>query len=179
LVGIAWQHFCIFAHMPDKVQILSAQQIEAKLTRMAYEIVEQNFTEQELFILGIQGRGVDIATKLQKLIESISQIAVHLSILHINKENPIEVSLQSDLDLRGKSVVLVDDVVNSGRTLLYACTPLLHTVLKKLQVAVLVDRRHKSYPVSADFVGTSVATTLKEHISVEVQKGKVVGAFLS
>jgi pyrimidine operon attenuation protein / uracil phosphoribosyltransferase len=165
--------------MPDKIQILSTEQVEAKLTRMAYEIVEHNFDEKELHLIGIEGRGVDIAKKLQEIIAKISTIEVKLSVLSIDKENPIDVSLDSALKLEHKAVVLVDDVLNSGKTLLYACRPLLNTVLKKLQVAVLVDRRHKNYPVSVDFVGTSVATTLKEHISVEVQKGKVIGAFLS
>ena len=82
------------------------------------------------------------------------------------------------MKLDGKSIIVVDDVANSGRTLLYALNPFLNVIAKKIQIAVLLDRKHKSYPVSADYIGTSLATTYQEHISVEVKSGKVSGAYL-
>jgi pyrimidine operon attenuation protein / uracil phosphoribosyltransferase len=165
--------------MPNKVQILSREVIDAKLTRMAYEIVEQNFDEKEIVIAGIQGRGVDIAQILMNKIAAISNVRTVSVTILIDKDNPMACSLDEQIPLTDRVVVVVDDVVNSGRTLLYACTPLLMQLLKRLQVAVLVDRRHKNYPVSPDFVGTSVATTLQEHISVEMTHGKVTSAYLS
>jgi pyrimidine operon attenuation protein / uracil phosphoribosyltransferase len=164
--------------MNKKVKILDAAVIETKLLRMAYEIIENNFDEKEIVIAGIQGRGVDIATILVQKMQTISSIKVHQIMLQINKQNPVECSLQTTVKLDGKSIVVVDDVANSGRTLLYALNPFLNVIAKKIQIAVLVDRKHKSYPVSADYTGTSIATTLQEHISVDVKAGKIIGAYL-
>jgi pyrimidine operon attenuation protein / uracil phosphoribosyltransferase len=170
-------YFC--AQMSKRVQIISKEVIAAKISRMALEIIEQNFDEKSLIIIGVQGRGTDVATCLQAEISKHSSLKTQLRLLKIDKNKPIDAALEDETGLENAVVVLVDDVVNSGRTLLYACTPLLHHLLKKLQVAVLVDRSHKSYPISADFVGTSVATTLQEHISVEVKNGEILGAYLS
>jgi pyrimidine operon attenuation protein / uracil phosphoribosyltransferase len=164
--------------MNTEIQILDAKVIDAKLQRMAYEIIENNIDEKELVLAGVQHRGVDIAKVLKAKIEKISEIKVILNDIIINKENPIDCKLENDMNLDKKSIIIVDDVANSGRTLLYALHPFLNIIAKKIQIAVLVDRRHKSYPVSADYVGVSIATTLKEHIKVEVEKGKINGAFL-
>jgi pyrimidine operon attenuation protein / uracil phosphoribosyltransferase len=164
--------------MNKKVKILDATVIDTKLLRMAYEIIENNFDEKEIVIAGIQGRGVDIATILVQKIQTISKIKVHQIVLQINKQNPVECSIQGSVKLDGKSIIVVDDVANSGRTLLYALNPFLNVIAKKIQIAVLVDRKHKNYPVAADYTGTSIATTLQEHISVDVKAGKIVGAYL-
>jgi pyrimidine operon attenuation protein / uracil phosphoribosyltransferase len=164
--------------MIKKVKILDAKVIDNKLLRMAYEILENNFDEKEIVIAGIEGRGMDIATIIAAKIAQISKIKLHLMMIAIDKKNPVECSLQTDMALDGKSIIVVDDVANSGRTLLYALNPFLNIIAKKIQIAVLVDRRHKNYPVSADYIGTSIATTYQEHISVETKAGQVIGAFL-
>jgi pyrimidine operon attenuation protein/uracil phosphoribosyltransferase len=164
--------------MSKKVKILDANVIETKLLRMAYEMVENNIDQKEIVIAGIQGRGMDIATIIQQKINAISKIKTTLIQINIDKENPVNCSLNSNMKLDGKSIIVVDDVANSGRTLLYALNPFLNVIAKKIQIAVLLDRKHKSYPVSADYIGTSLATTYQEHISVEVKSGKVSGAYL-
>jgi pyrimidine operon attenuation protein / uracil phosphoribosyltransferase len=164
--------------MSKKIKILDAAMIDAKLLRMAYEIVENNFDEKQIVIAGIEGRGVDIANVLVQKINSISSLKILNITLFINKKNPVECSLDNNTKLDGKSIIVVDDVANSGRTLLYALNPFLNIIAKKIQIAVLVDRKHKNYPVAADYIGTSITTTLQEHISVEVKSGKIIGAYL-
>jgi pyrimidine operon attenuation protein / uracil phosphoribosyltransferase len=164
--------------MSKKIKILDAAMIDAKLLRMAYEIVENNFDEKQIVIAGIEGRGVDIANVLVQKINSISSLKIMNIVLFINKKNPVECSLDNNTKLDGKSIIVVDDVANSGRTLLYALNPFLNIIAKKIQIAVLVDRKHKNYPVAADYIGTSITTTLQEHISVEVKSGKIIGAYL-
>jgi pyrimidine operon attenuation protein / uracil phosphoribosyltransferase len=170
---------CIFGgQMSKKIKILEPEVIDTKLLRMAYEIIENNFDEKEIIIAGIQGRGFDIACVLNDKIKLISKIKTNVVTIRINKENPVECSLPDTIKFDGKSIIVVDDVANSGRTLLYALNPFLNIIAKKIQIAVLVDRKHKNYPICADYIGTSITTTLQEHISVEVKAGKVIGAFL-
>jgi pyrimidine operon attenuation protein / uracil phosphoribosyltransferase len=164
--------------MATKTQILNSAIIENKLHRMALEIVENNFQEKEIVIAGIQGRGVDIAQVIIEKIKAVSKIKVIAVTIVINKENPVDCFIETNEKLDGKSIIVIDDVANSGRTLLYALHPFLNIIAKKIQIGVLVDRRHKNYPISADYIGTSIATTLQEHIKVEVKGGKVMGAYL-
>jgi pyrimidine operon attenuation protein / uracil phosphoribosyltransferase len=164
--------------MNKAIKILDTIAIDQKLHRMALEIVENNFDEKELVIAGIQGRGQDIATVLVQKIGSISTIKTSFITIAIDKENPVECSIPEKANLHKKVIIVVDDVANSGRTLLYALNPFLNVIAKKIQIAVLVDRSHKSYPICADYVGTSITTTLQEHIKVEVKNGLVQAAYL-
>ena len=88
------------------------------------------------------------------------------------------VSLDPALDFNGKSILIIDDVANSGRTMLYALKPILETYPKKIQTLVLVERTHKSFPIDVDYVGLSISTALDEHITVEVDGGEVKGAWV-
>jgi pyrimidine operon attenuation protein/uracil phosphoribosyltransferase len=172
-------NICIFDFkMNSNIQILDSKVIDAKLQRMALEIIENNIEEQEIVLAGIMQRGADIAKVLKQKIEATQLLKVIYFDIIIDKSNPTNCSLDTTINLDKKSIIVVDDVANSGRTLLYALNPFLNVIAKKIQVAVLVDRKHKNYPVSPDYVGTSIATTLKEHISVEVKNGKITGAFL-
>lgn len=153
-----------------KVQILSSEEVKQKTTRIAYQIVESNYNEKELLLIGIKPNGYGYAEQLKKEIEAIDGIKVNLLELSLNKDQPLEEEIALNLgkkSLNDKVVIIVDDVANTGKTLYYALKPVMEFLPKKVQAAVLVDRQHKLFPVTADFVGLSLSTTLKEHISVE------------
>ena len=161
-----------------KVLILDKERIHRKLQRMAYEIWEENSNEHEITLIGIDGTGAVLARNLSKLLQDISPLKVELLTFKINKRNPAETSINLEQDVKGKTLILVDDVANSGKTLLYALKPLLTIDLKKVMIAVLVERKHKAFPVSPDIVGHSVATTLQERIEVETNQDEIVAAYL-
>jgi pyrimidine operon attenuation protein/uracil phosphoribosyltransferase len=155
--------------MPNKkLLILNKKQIEQRIDRMAYQILEDNLGEKELIIAGIIDKGYLIAKRLKSVLETISEIKITLMKVEINKEiSHLEAS--SDLDLKlatNKVVILVDDVLNSGRTLAYGLGVFLDIPLKKLRTLVLIDRSHRNFPVSPDFTGLELATVLKEHVDV-------------
>jgi len=159
----------------EKSLILDARQIAQKLMRIAHEIHENNYKEKELILVGITGRGSEVAERLGKLLSSISDIPVSVQHIELNKEKPLsgDISYTGELrSLKGKSVILVDDVLNSGRTLIYAAKHLLDAEPKNLATATLVDRFHRKFPIRADYVGLTLSTNLKEHIAVEMDKGK-------
>lgn len=165
--------------MEQAKQIMTAEAAEKKLRRMALEVVEQNYTETQLVLIGIKQSGSVIAAKIRQYIQGIFKGEVILIELAIDKKHPLHISLDSDIDLNNKTIILVDDVANSGRTMLYALKPLLNQLPKKVQTLALVERTHKSFPVEVDYVGFSVSSTLDEHILVEVADGEVTGAWLS
>lgn len=165
--------------MEKRVLILDQERIDLKLQRMAFQVWEHNSTEKEITIIGIEGCGEAVARSLAQRLEKISPLKVEIFILRMNKKHPLSEQIQLDASLEGKSVILADDVANSGKTLLYALKPILSYELKKVMVAVLVDRKHKSFPVSPDIVGHSVATTLQEHIEVVCEGDRITGAYLA
>ncbi|MFA6056973.1 MAG: phosphoribosyltransferase family protein [Taibaiella sp.] len=163
----------------NKIQILTAAQIDQKLKRMAYEIWEKNSEEKEIFIIGIEETGAAVAGKIAEILKEISPLKIKFSTLVINKKSPLQEDIQLNADaLNNKTVVLIDDVANSGKTLLYALKPLMDFEPAKIQVAVLVDRKHKNFPVTPDIIGHSVSTTIQEHIIVNYEHGKLTGAHL-
>lgn len=162
----------------ERILILDKDRIGWKLQRMAYEIWEHNSNEKKVVLVGIQGSGLSVANALAAKLKAISPLQVEVVTLKINKRKPLANDIVIETDLSGCSVVLVDDVANSGKTLLYALRPVLDFELKKVMVAVLVDRKHKSFPVSPDIVGHSVATTLQEHIEVETGDDEIIAAYL-
>jgi pyrimidine operon attenuation protein/uracil phosphoribosyltransferase len=161
-----------------KVQILNSEDIQQKTRRIAYQIVEENYDETELTLIGIKPNGYGYAELLKKEIEAIDKIKVILVELAMDKAKPLENKIALSLgkhSLDNKTVIMVDDVANTGKTLYYALKPVMEFSPKKVQAAVLVDRQHKIFPVTADFVGLSLSTTLKEHILVKFDdsgKGK-------
>ena len=150
--------------------ILSASEIKSKLKRIAIEILENNFQEKEIVLLGIVDRGLFIAEFLAEEIRKENALKVHVGAIKIDKENQLKnaIKLSSDVELENKAVIIVDDVSNSGKTLFYALQPLMNINLKKLQVAVLVERQHKKFAVTPDYIGISVSTTLQEMIYVKI-----------
>jgi pyrimidine operon attenuation protein/uracil phosphoribosyltransferase len=152
-----------------KTRILNHEDIQQKTTRIAYQILENNYDEKEIFLVGIRPNGFVYAAQLKKEIEKIDGLKVHLTGLTLNKQQPLanEIKLETTANLNGKTVIIVDDVANTGKTLYYALKPIMEFSPKKVQAVVLVDRQHKLFPVTADFVGLSLSTTLQEHIVVE------------
>lgn len=164
--------------MESRNTILTQDIIKKKTERIAYEIYEHNSDETSIIIAGIWDRGYILARQITQLLSRISPLQVKLISLELDKQNPGEVKLSEPVDFNGQVVVLVDDVANSGRTMLYALKPLLNYLPRKIQTAVLVDRRHKSFPLSVDFVGYSLATTLQDMVMVEMEGEEIVSAYL-
>ncbi len=153
--------------------ILDQKQIDHKIRRIAYQIYENNVSEKEVVIAGIFENGFIFAKKIKNVIEKISPIKVIMCKVMIDKKNPIEpitTSLESKI-YKNKSLVLVDDVLHSGTTLIYGIKHFLQVPLKQFNTAVLVDRNHKKYPVKADFKGISLSTSINENVSVVFEKG--------
>ena len=162
----------------DKKYILSKEVVEKKLRRMAFEILENNIDEKEIILAGIRESGSVVAKVIQKMLAEISAIKTELITITLDKNEPTNVSLSKTFGFNGKVIVVIDDVSNSGKTLLYALKPFIDSHPKKIQTLVLVERTHTSFPVRPDYVGLSIATTLQEHIFVEVKGEEVTGAYL-
>lgn len=148
--------------------ILNNQEIEHKITRIAYQIYETFVDEEVVVIAGIAKNGFVFAKKIASALEKISSLKVALCEVYIDKQNPtapITTSIPKE-EYAGKGLVLVDDVLNSGTTLVYGVRHFLDVPLSKFKTAVLVDRNHKKYPVKADFKGISLSTSLLEHVQV-------------
>jgi len=159
--------------------ILSKEVAERKMHRIALEIAEQLYNENNpLIIIGIEGGGMVIAQKIFLLLKPLLQIPVQIITCTLDKKNADSIVYSEEIDFNGKNVLLVDDVTNSGRTLLYALKPLLQFHPKRIQTMSLVERMHKSFPVNIDYIGLSIATTLQDHIQVEVENGEVMGAYI-
>jgi pyrimidine operon attenuation protein / uracil phosphoribosyltransferase len=164
--------------MADKKYILDQATAERKLKRMAYEIIENNVEETALILAGIEENGVVIAKQIQRLLSEISGIKTELISISLDKRHPTAITLSDKTDFNNKTIIIVDDVANSGKTLLYALKPFLEFYPKKIQVLVLVERTHKAFSVRPDYVGLSLSTTIQEHIFVEVSDGQVMGAWM-
>lgn len=148
--------------------ILTHTEIQQKIKRIAYQIYETFVNEDEIVIAGIATNGFTLAQKITSELEKIAPIKVLLCEVELNKQNPfgpIKTSLTSN-QYENKGVVLVDDVLNSGTTLIYGVKHFLEVPLKKFKTAVLVDRNHKKYPVKVDFKGISLSTSHFEHVQV-------------
>jgi len=159
-----------------KTLILSAIQVEQKIERIAHQILEKNYDEKEIVLIGIANRGYLLAEKINTALQNITEITVTLHKLKIHKDKPVEndVDFSTDLDyLNNKSTILIDDVLNSGRTLIYATRYILESNLKYLTTVVLVDRKHRKFPIKANFVGLTLSTTLQEHIAVDFKESGI------
>ena len=162
-----------------KTKIKDISNIELYLRRIAYQIYENN-EDKELIIVGVEKNGELLANKIFEILKSISNFKLTLITLKINKEQPankIKSSIDKEICLN-KTVVIVDDVLNTGRTLIYAVKYFLNIPVKKIQTAVIINTNHKKFPIKADFKGISLSTTLKEHVDV-VLEGSKKGIYLS
>ena len=161
-----------------KNSVLDKERISRKLRRMALEVAEQNIEENQLLIAGIEGNGEIVAKCLAKDLKELAGMDTDSITIRLNKKDPMEVSFDRSIDFNNKVIIIVDDVANTGKTMLYALKPFLNAHPKKIQTLVLVERSHKLFPIQTDYVGLSITTTLQEHIEVEVQGETVVGAWL-
>lgn len=163
--------------MSAKTIVLDHDRVQRKLTRIVHQLHEEYHAEQGIVLVGIAPRGLTLAERLQVGLTAATGMQVELVELKLDKDAPLERPAKLSVDpstLRDRVVVLVDDVLMSGRTLMHAASFLVQVPLRKLTTVVLVDRRHRAYPVRADIVGLTLSTTLQEHISVELGKKDTV-----
>ena len=158
--------------------VLDQDTIKRKLRRMALQVAEENSNEERLVIAGIHGNGEVVANCLVKELKEFSGLQLDVISIQLNKKNPKEVSIQGEVDMNDRVVIIVDDVADTGRTMLYALKPFLDAHPRKIQTLVLVERSHKLFPVQNDYVGLSLTTTLQEHIAVETEGQEIKGAWL-
>ena len=145
------------------MKLLDERQIKQKIKRLAIEILEQNFGEKEIILAGINNNGTSFARLLHRQLTRLSETQIKLTRILISPADPLssEVTIEMPIEeLKGKSIIIVDDVANTGRTIFYALKPLMNVLPKKVEVAVLVDRKHKAFPIKVDYMGLSLATTI-------------------
>jgi pyrimidine operon attenuation protein/uracil phosphoribosyltransferase len=161
----------------ERTLILNASQVRQKIRRMAYQIYEYNFNEKSLVVAGIDGQGYTLAKLLVKEVEAISPIKVVLVKVSLDKRAPQQSDVVLDCDtktLQKKCIVLVDDVLNTGRTFAYGLKPFLNVEVKKIETAVLVNRSHTLFPISPQYTGYELATTINDHVEVVLGKETAV-----
>jgi len=164
------------------LKILDERQIKQKIKRLAIHILENNFNEKEIILAGINNNGMGFAKMIYRHLSRLSDIKITQTRIRLNPANPVKTEVEIDLplkDIKNKVIIIVDDVANTGRTIFYAMKPLFEVLPKKVEVAVLVDRKHKSFPILVDYVGISLATTMRENIDVQIMKVKEKAVFLS
>jgi pyrimidine operon attenuation protein/uracil phosphoribosyltransferase len=153
--------------------ILNHQQIQQKITRLGHQILENCFEEETIFIGGISGNGTALAKKLTQIIQENSEIEVVFFEIDVNKEEPWSAPIKLSIDekkLKKGFIVIVDDVVNSGKTMQYALMKFLEQATKAIKTVALVDRQHRRYPIKTDFVGLGLSTTLKDRVEVDLNE---------
>ena len=161
--------------MEDKTIILNDTQIRSKLKRISYQILEANLKTSDIVIAGIESNGYKIAKEIKKILNKISELEVILCKVIIDKKNPrnpIKTSINKEI-YTNKSIVLIDDVLNSGSTLIYGVKHFLEVEVVQFKTAVLVNRNHKKFPVKADFKGISLSTSMQNHVLVEFKGSKI------
>ncbi len=164
------------------MQILDNTQVRQKIKRLAYQIVESNLSYKKLYLLGINNNGMRFAQLLKTELEQIALIELVIGNIRLNPANPMESEVMLDVpveELKDKSILITDDVANTGRTIFYAFSAIMKTLPARVQIGVLVDRKHKNFPVHVDYVGMTLATTLKENIDVDIEEDGKMGVFLS
>lgn len=163
--------------MSEKTIILSHKQVVQKIKRIAFQIYENNHSEKEVILAGIRDQGYTLARLLKDCLEEISELKLLLVGVSLDKEAPTQSDISLDCEvseLKNKSIVLIDDVSNTGRTLAYSLKPFLNIRVKKLETAVLVNRSHVKFPVSVKYSGYELATTIKEHVEVDLENSQKI-----
>lgn len=152
-------------------KILNQLQIDQKITRIAHEIIENTTDVDSIFIAGICGNGVLIANKVGEIIKQNSNLTCTIFEINLDKENPLSAEISSSIDIqliKNAYVILIDDVVNSGKTMQYALTKILEQNTKNIKTVALVDRTHRRFPIKCDFVGLTLSTTLQNRVEIEL-----------
>jgi len=164
------------------MKILNERQIAQKIKRLAIEILEHNFGEPELILAGINNNGMVFSELLMQELTKISNIPITVTRIKLNPANPIKSDIILEMppeQVHNKVLIIVDDVANTGRTIFYAIKPILEVLPKKVEVAVLIDRSHKSFPIRVDYYGLSLSTTLKNNIDVQIREVAESAVFLN
>lgn len=157
-----------------KQVILTHTQIEQKINRLAFQLIENTFELDTIYIGGITGNGIILAEKLKKIIENNSEQKIILFEVILDKESPLSQSIELTIDpkeLEGKTIILVDDVLNSGKTMQYGLMKILEQPVFKIYTVVLIDRKHRRYPIKANFFGLRLTTILMDHVEVSLAEG--------
>jgi len=165
------------ANVASKTLILNASQVDQKIRRMAFEMHENNWKEKEIVLAGIDGQGYLLAELLVKSLKAVSPLVPRLAKVSLDKFSPLQSEVKLDCPLtevKKKCVVLIDDVLNTGRTLAYGMKPFLLTEVKKIEVAVLINRSHTLYPILPQYTGYELSTTLNDHVEVKLGKDSAV-----
>jgi pyrimidine operon attenuation protein / uracil phosphoribosyltransferase len=165
--------------MSTTTYILTRAVAAKKIERMALEVAERNYNVPELVLIGIRENGIIIADKLAAALQSVFTGRVKVLSLSLDKKQPGDIVLSPETNVDQAHLLLIDDVANSGRTMLYALKPLLKFYPTRIQTLALVERTHKNFPINIDYVGLSVSTTPDQHIYVEVADGEVLGAYMT
>jgi len=161
--------------------ILTQQQIDQKITRLSHELLENTYGETELFIGGIVGNGEHFAQKIAAIVKENSTASITVFTVKLHKDLPLEHPITCSIDcslLKGKTVILVDDVINSGTTMQYGLMKILETAVRSVKTVALVDRLHRRYPIKCDFVGLTLTTTLQDRVEVIIEKDGQMKAYL-
>lgn len=161
--------------MPKQLTLLPSKKVQQKIERMVHEIIENFYGEKELIVIGIKSMGSKLANRIRVRLEELDYFSISYYDLEIEKDHPIDHPIKISpipTSLAGKRVLLIDDVLNSGRTMIYACNFILKEPVKSLTTLCLVDRIHRRFPIKADIVGISLSTTIQEHVIVDLHKGR-------
>lgn len=165
--------------MPEKRYILNQKEVSQKIHRMSLELAENlSGNDAPLVLIGIRDSGTTVAENVGKLLPQYIANSIQIVSMKLNKDYPTDVVISEQVELNGKNILIIDDVSNSGRTLVYALKPILEGHPKSIQTMVLVQRMHQQFPVKPDYVGLSLATTKEDHIQVEVVNSEIVGAYV-
>jgi pyrimidine operon attenuation protein/uracil phosphoribosyltransferase len=164
--------------MQQQKVILNKINIDIKLQRMAFEVAESMNNNNELIVIGVKENGYKIAQKMVESLKKLLENKIILLSLSLNKQLPSKILLDQEINFTSKNILLVDDVCNSGKTLLYSLKPFLDFHPTKIEILVLVDRIYKQFPVKPNFVGLSIATTLQDFIEVTVEDDEIMEAVL-
>ncbi len=164
----------------EKTQLMSAAEIDRTLNRLAHEIIEKNGGGQSVALIGIRRRGVPLAQRLAKQIGEIEKLEIPVGILDITlyrddlslvSPQPVVQSTEIDFPVDAKILIVVDDVLYTGRTVRAAMNALFDLGRpKRIQLCVLIDRGHRELPIEASFVGRNVQTTDREIIEVRLKE---------
>ncbi len=168
--------------MEEKTLLLSHSKISQKIKRLAIEILENNFSEKRIILAGINNNGYEFAKLLIKALQKITDIEIILARIRLNPANPIQGEVTIDVEealIKKSVIIIVDDVANTGRTIFFAFKPILNVLAKKVEVAVLVDRMHKSFPIKVDYCGLSLTTTVKDNIDVDLHDLRSMKVFMT
>jgi pyrimidine operon attenuation protein/uracil phosphoribosyltransferase len=153
--------------------ILDQQQIQQKITRLGHQLIEVAFDQEVIYLGGIVGNGYVLAQLLADVIAQNSALRVVCFEIKLNKDEPWSEAITFSIDqkdLKNSYIVLIDDVVNSGKTMQYALLKFLEQATKAITTVALIDRQHRRYPIKTDFAGLSLSTTLKNHVEVDFNK---------